>query len=107
MKYRKKPVVIDAIQVENFTNWNELCEFAGETKLIGVYVNPDRPSHWEGAPVWDPQVMGAIIPTLEGTMLANVGDWLVRGVQGELYPVKPEIFQTTYEAVVTSGGESV
>jgi hypothetical protein len=32
-------------------------------------------------------------------MLANVGDWLIRGVQGELYPVKPEIFETTYEAV--------
>ena len=38
-----------------------------------------------------------LIPTLEGTMRADVGDWIIRGVQGEFYPCKPEIFKETYE----------
>ncbi|MBK6858030.1 MAG: hypothetical protein IPG97_16160 [Microthrixaceae bacterium] len=40
-----------------------------------------------------------LIPTLEGTMRADVGDWIIRGVQGEFYPCKPDIFEVTYEVV--------
>lgn len=42
---------------------------------------------------------GVDIPTLEGVMHASVGDWIIRGVQGEMYPVKPAIFAATYEVV--------
>ena len=44
-------------------------------------------------------IVEAIIPTLEGTMTANEGDWIIRGVSGELYPCKPDIFVRTYELV--------
>jgi hypothetical protein len=40
-----------------------------------------------------------VIPTLEGTMIAKSHDWIIRGVQGEVYPCKPDIFEATYEAV--------
>ena len=42
---------------------------------------------------------GFVVPTLEGEMFCRVGDWLIRGVHGECYPCKPEIFAATYEAV--------
>lgn len=41
------------------------------------------------------------IPTLEGTMFADAGDWMIQGVQGEFYPCKPDIFEATYDAVET------
>jgi hypothetical protein len=43
---------------------------------------------------------GVEIKTLEGTMVANPGDWIIRGVKGELYPCKPDIFEATYERVM-------
>jgi len=79
MKFRKKPVVIDAIQ---FTGENgmEIVHFAD-----GRYVSPDGDA--------------LIIYTLEGNMRADVGDWIIKGVKGECYPCKPDIFEATYEAV--------
>jgi len=44
-------------------------------------------------------IVEAIISTLEGTMVASYGDWIIRGVKGELYPCKPDIFEVTYERV--------
>ncbi len=74
-RYRKKPVVIDAIQYDGTFPLDFLRE--GEQ----VYSADD----------------GLNIDTLEGTMHATVGDWIIRGVQGELYPCKPDIFDATYE----------
>ena len=81
MKFRKKPVVIDAVQWKNDIN------------LITdkFYLHP----HFRGINE-DNQI---IIGTLEGTMFANVGDRLIIGVAGELYPCKPDIFEQTYEKV--------
>jgi hypothetical protein len=84
MKYRKKPVVIEAWRVP--AN-GQLTEPA-PTWLIDAVLKqaavPDRDS-------------GTIsIKTLEGEMLANVGDWIIQGVKGELYPCKNEIFEATY-----------
>ncbi len=88
MKYRKKPVVIDAAQypgpsvsgVSDFLNFDEwLTANAGSHKCR--YVGAELK-----------------IPTLEGEMTASPGDWIIRGVQGELYPCKPDIFEATYEA---------
>lgn len=93
MKYRKKPVVIEAVQLR-WDNWDEMCEFAGVGKLSDGkpegYLIPDAP---------DLENMGLQIPTLEGLMLARQGDYVIRGIKGELYPCKPDIFEATYEAV--------
>lgn len=100
-QYRKKPVVIEAVQL-TWQTWSEVCEFVGvgsmsEGKPEGCYVLPDgsRTDENQG----DGSVIGLQIPTLEGVMLATESDWIIRGVQGELYPCKPEIFEATYEAV--------
>jgi len=84
MKYRKKPVVIDAWQWSG-SNVREAREFC-ETN---------------GLPAWHVGGMngksGLIIPTLEGDHLAEKGDFIIRGVNGEYYPCKPDIFAKTYE----------
>lgn len=81
-RYRKKPVVIDAIQWTG-DNLQEIWdEFAVSCIYGPTEANPD----------W------LIIFTLEGEMRANLGDWILRGVKGELYPCKEDIFPLTYEA---------
>lgn len=78
MKYRKKPVVIEAIKWTG-TNVEEICAFIGKD----VY-------HW--------LVSGELyIETLEGTHHASIGDYIIKGVQGEFYPCKPDIFEQTYD----------
>jgi hypothetical protein len=84
MKYRKKPVVIDAMQLPPIGEpaSEELIEFlhlAGDGVIFSDY---------DG---------GVAITTLEGTMRGDPGDWIIRGVKGELYPCKPDIFAATYE----------
>ena len=78
MKYRKKPVVIDAVQWTG-QNSEELSEF----------MNRD----------FEQKSYYAVIKTLEGNMLASKGDFIIKGVQGEFYPCKPDIFEQTYELV--------
>lgn len=86
MKFRKKPVVIDAYQLpkvgedvpESFHSW---CEEVGFKDF-----ESDRDE-------------GLAIHTLEGLMRADPGDWIIKGVKGEFYPCKPEIFAATYEVV--------
>ena len=88
MKYRKKPVVVEAIQLR-WDTWNEMCDHAGVGKLA------------DGKP--EGEISGEhiclSIPTLEGLMTAGENDWIIKGVKGELYPVKADIFEETYEPV--------
>lgn len=85
MKYRKKPVVIEAMQ------------FTEESK--------DRVYRWASSlqmnvePVFRDEEPALLIPTLEGEMICSIGDYVIRGVQGGLYPCKPGIFEQTYEEV--------
>ncbi len=101
--FRKKPVEIEAVQLR-WDTWNEMCDFAGvgtltEGKPEGCYLTPDDARiPIENFPGGDAPI-GMWIPTLEGLMIAKQDDWIVRGVQGELYPVKPDIFEATYEEV--------
>lgn len=83
MKYRKKPVVIDAVQ------WN------------GQDVNtlPRWAYSYVKGPFVGPSGQELDINTLEGTMTVSQGDWIIRGVRAEVYPCKPDIFEATYEAV--------
>lgn len=82
-KYRKKPVEIEAVQFTG-KNINEIWEtFSAENIYGPTENNPDR----------------LLIYTLEGTMRAYIGDFIIKGVKGELYPCKPDIFEATYEGV--------
>jgi len=82
-KYRKKPVVIEAVRWtgENFEEVADLVE--------GL----------KGRFIYDESDMSLKLITLEGTMTAMPGDYIIKGVRGELYPCKPDIFEQTYEPV--------
>ena len=83
MKYRKRPIVIEAVQFKD--NPDTLIEIQElmQSDLRVSYEKPDKPV--------------IKIETLEGTMEASVGDYIIRGVNGEIYPCKPDIFAKTYE----------
>ncbi len=82
--YRKKPVIIEAIQLKDLDTFTLMLiqEFVGlaNDKVLAVSD-------------------GVLINTLEGTMKASIGDFIIKGVQGEFYPCKPDIFEKTYELV--------
>lgn len=82
MKFRKKPIVIEAMQ---FTNEDK--------DLVINWVTCNRYPDYE----FDNPVL--VIQTLEGNMIAHLGDWIIKGVSGEFYPCKPDIFAATYEQV--------
>ena len=79
-KFRKKPVVIEAMR------WDGSNQSAAQIM------------RWCGRKLQNGNGL-MIIDTLEGNMRANVGDWIIRGIRGEFYPCKPGIFEETYEAV--------
>lgn len=80
MKFRKKPVVIDAVQYLREDNIAACMDFC-----------PDM--------VYDPNDNEYDIKTLEGNMRVSKGDFIIKGVKGEFYPCKPDIFEATYERV--------
>ena len=88
MKYRKRPVVIDAVQWTG-TNGLTIAAFMGEPF-------PDD-AHTTDTP---------IIHTLEGDLTASVGDYIIRGIKGEFYPCRADIFEATYDAVDDEIGKS-
>jgi len=79
-KYRKKPVVIEAIKWDG-NNYLQMDDFIGSNN--NLYTKNKKLN----------------IVTLEGTMTANIGDYIIKGVEGEFYPCKPDIFHKTYEEV--------
>ena len=81
MKYRKKPVVIDAVQYHG-NNSEEV------TRELGME---------HGTHHYFTETGGLMILTLEGEHIASVGDYIIKGVKGEFYPCKPDIFEATYE----------
>lgn len=83
-KYRKKPVVIEAVEFKGFENIEEVQEFMRGNVRIQFPPECD---------------IVLLIETLEGVMVANVGDYIIKGVKGEYYPCKAEIFHETYEEV--------
>ncbi len=92
MKYRKKPVVIEAIQLK-VDNFDVVCDFMGETPVPKH--NPDFGVDENGNT--NEPYLGVYIETLEGKMLASYGDYIIKGVNGEFYPCKPDIFEKTYD----------
>ena len=97
-KFTKKPVVIEALQ--NDGTWPPVIAWLEA-------IAPPELGGFVFAPLTKPPITrnpdGSLnIVTLEGTMRANVGDWIIRGVKGEFYPCKPDIFAATYEPVKDS-----
>jgi hypothetical protein len=84
MRFRKKPVVIEAVQ------WDGSAEAISQIEeWIGDGCQAD---FTKSEPT-------CIIPTLEGDMTASLGDWIIKGIKGEVYPCKPDIFTQTYDSV--------
>lgn len=85
-RFRKKPVVIEAMQLDGTTeSSNHVLAWIGKHGEEARRVHATRPAD------------GIFIRTLEGLMLANAGDWIIKGLRGEFYPCKPDIFAATYE----------
>jgi len=97
MRYRKKPVVIEAFQLTDTTRYDnsEWPQWmheawqrgAGEN---GIWINPDERATDD---------CDLVCGTLEGVHVITYNDWIIQGVQGEIYPCKPDIFELTYEKV--------
>jgi hypothetical protein len=82
-KFRKKPVVIEAVQWGGYlSNEDEVRSLCGDSLADPYDTKPLL-----------------VIRTLEGDMTAHQGDWIIKGVKGECYPCKPDIFEATYELV--------
>ena len=81
MKFRKKPVVIEAVHFTRDTKAADLHALFG--RFDNIVVGRDH----------------IIIRTLEGDMRADEGDWIIKGVKGEFYPCKPDIFTATYDVI--------
>lgn len=92
-KFRKKPVVIEARQFPGIFLGKEdaVIEFEEWLESIQMPINKVH-CRYRGA--------NMIVPTLEGEMMAAPGDWIIRGVAGEIYSCKPDIFAATYDPVV-------
>ena len=93
-KYRKKPIGIEAVQFTG-DNLEEIAKFMG-IPVYGLQTSVDAILRTDGDYRENTHIH---IPTLEGTMTANCGDYIIKGVKGEFYPCKPDIFDETYEEV--------
>ena len=98
-KYRKKPIVIEAIKLRT-NNIKEVEEFIGDKKIV-FNCDMSREKFGEYKDIVGNK--GLKIKTLEGDMIANIGDYIIKGVIGEFYPCKPDIFKKTYEKVENDG----
>lgn len=89
IKFRKKPVAVEAMRFESMDDYFAIASWFRK-------VNTGTLSAEETFQFRHPLML---VTTLEGTMVANPGDWIIRGVQGEFYPCKSDIFEATYERV--------
>lgn len=83
-KYQKKPIIVEAVK-NTGDNVSEICKFMD---------GKSRPVYKTNGYVY-------LIDTLEGTMTANVGDYIIKGVKGEFYPCKPDVFEAIYDELET------
>lgn len=87
MRYRKKPIVIEAIQWKGtFESYNEICDF------VGISLQNNHCGQKEPQEIY--------IETLEGIHVGKVNDYIIKGIKMEFYPCKPDIFEATYERVI-------
>lgn len=84
MRFRKKPVEVEACRLDDPTHPEWFTRAVADGRIDLIIQGPELPMYAE-------------IHTAEGRMLASPGDWIIQGVEGELYPCKPSIFDKTYE----------
>ena len=88
MKFVKRPIEIEAMQLTG-SNGKAVCEWAGSPQVRFEKRGPELYDHVD-------------VDTPEGRMTAKPGDWVIRGIRGEFYPCRKDIFEATYETVVDS-----
>ena len=98
--YRKKPVTVEARQLVGDTAAIHAVYLWIESNTLGSFeplavLDGEKPAPESGVSI-DPSDGALLIATLEGVMKANYGDWIIRGIKGEFYSCKPEIFEATY-----------
>ncbi|CBZ04415.1 phage protein [Clostridium botulinum H04402 065] len=84
-KYKKKPVIVEAVQYTGDVNTTEIEDMSFHEAYMNGIIREEEDN--------------LLIKTLEGTMVVNKGDYIIKGVNGEFYPCKPDIFKKTYELV--------
>lgn len=94
--YRKRPVTIEAVRLRR-DNYQDVAAWS-DARITNSIMSDQY-----GEPIPEKTVVALEIKTLEGRMIANIGDWVIRGVQNEFYPCKNDIFLATYEPVVFQG----
>lgn len=114
-KFRKKPVVIEAVRwFKNGDHPDDQCElvtpdpssttqfepFISEGKVVRYYRHPEDNESHRCQHCGEVMKVHGWIDTLEGGHIVCPGDWIIKGVNGEFYPCKPDIFEKTYEEVV-------
>lgn len=97
-KFRKKPVVIEAVQWGG-NNERDMFDFLTDYRKTNQTPTLEESTFRIDLCNGGCQVGNLIIKTLEGEMIASKGDWIIKGVKGEFYPCKPDVFKVTYEAV--------
>ena len=96
MKFRKKPVVIEAVHLtRGEQSIAEVLRFIGQKVDLKSSIDQDKFTDY----CYIVEREGLQIHTLEGVMTANINDWIIKGVNGEFYPCKPDIFDKTYDVV--------
>jgi len=98
MKFRKKPVEIDAWLCRDIIEAFKRDYWAGMPPEVEA--EQDRNGYWLVTTPYAPEGEGIYIPTLEGNMFAKPDDMIIMGVKGEFYPCRGDIFEATYEPVV-------
>jgi hypothetical protein len=97
-KFRKKPVVIEAVKLDqNMQSFQEVYFFMEWYTHTSGKMGEEK---WFDFRTQELKKKGITIPTLEGEHLASWGDWIIKGVEGEFYPCKPDIFVKTYDQVL-------
>ena len=97
MKYIKKPIVIEAMEfLNNERSIKGILRFMGQKVELNCVRADEAFSDYCSNVVKE----GIIIPTLEGHMRASLGDYIIKGIYGEFYPCKPDIFEKTYESII-------
>ena len=87
-RFRKKPIEVEAMLFDGLNGWAVARWMRSGFLARGMWPEEEHPD-------------GVVVHTLEGDMAAHVGDWIVKGVEGEFYPVKGSIFHATYEPTPT------
>lgn len=90
-KVQKLPVIVEAVQLK-IELGHEIARWCG-----GLFQSSTKPSDHTDVAYW------LTIPTLEGNMKADLNDWIIKGVKGEFYPCKPDIFRETYVKITQDG----